>query len=105
MQSEDTACLVLLEGELDYMMRADVAAKLPQPDACTRVVIDCSAVTFMDSTIVATILDFQQRFARFGGNPVNIILIASATIDRIFEVAHVKHLMTVVPAETPPQHA
>ena len=95
---DDTACLVVLSAELDFSDEARVKALLPPPDRCSRVVIDCSAVTYIDSPIIAVLAGFRRAFQKAGGDPLEIVVIASPAMDRALAITGMKRLITVLPA-------
>jgi anti-anti-sigma factor len=97
---EATTCLVVLRGELDLSQIDQVRALFPPADACSRVVIDCTAVTYIDSAIIAVFILFRRDFQKAGNNPLDMIVVASDPVDRIFEVSGMKSVLTVV---RPPQ--
>jgi anti-anti-sigma factor len=102
---DDTACLVVLSGELDFSEEARVKELLPAPDRCSRVVIDCSAVTYLDSAVIAVLAAFRREFKEAGGDPLEIVLIASPAIDRALAITGMKRLITVLPARNPEEPA
>jgi len=96
---DDTACLVVLSGKLDADQQSRVRELLPAPDRCARVVIDCSAVTSMDPAIVAVVVSFRREFQKAGGDPFEIVLIASPEIDQLVSATGIKRLVTVLPSQ------
>ena len=88
---------VTLAGDLDLSQWAEVAADLPAPDEFSRVVIDCSTVTSMDSPVVSVLLRYRRAFVAAGNDPLNIVILASPQVQRLFDISGVAKLVTVIP--------
>lgn len=87
-----------LTGDLDLYRRDEVAAQLPPPGAVDRVLIDCRGVETMDSSILTLLMRYRRAFEDAGGNPLEIIVIVTPAVRRLFEVAGVTKVITVVTA-------
>jgi anti-anti-sigma regulatory factor len=85
-----------LEGDLGAFDAARVQALFPPPSDYTRIVIDCSAVTSMDSSIIAALMLFRQSFALAGRNPLDVVVIASPRIRKVLDLTGVVRFLTVV---------
>lgn len=87
---------VVLEGDLDVFSRERVESQLPDPTTAERVVIDCSAVGSIDSSVIAVFMRYRRRFAEGGGDPLNIVVIASEPVRRLFEITGLVKVLTVI---------
>lgn len=85
-----------LEGDLGAFDAARVEALFPPAADYTRVVVDCKAVTSMDSSIVAALMRFRQSFVLAGREPLNMVIIAPARLRRIFELTGLSRFVTVI---------
>lgn len=87
-----------LTGDLDLYRRDEVAAQLPAPGTVDRVLIDCRGVETMDSSILTLLMRYRRSFQAAGGNPLEIVVIVTPPVRRLFEVAGVTKVITVVTA-------
>lgn len=97
MDSENTA-RIEFDGDLCIERRAEVTAALPDPHTFDRIVIDCTNVTAMDSTMVTVFTRYRRQVQQAGGDPLNIVIVASDSIRRILEIAGLNKLFTVLAA-------
>jgi len=95
---EERTARVTLEGGLDIYRREEIMALLPAPGSVDRVVIDCSSATSIDSTILTALMRYRRSFASAGGDPVNIIIIVDPNLRRMFEIAGLTRVLTIVSA-------
>jgi anti-anti-sigma factor len=95
---EERTAQITLEGSLDIYRRDEITALLPVPGSVDRVVIDCSSATSVDSTILTVLMRYRRRFASAGGDPVNIIIIVNPNLRRVFEIAGLTRVLTIVSA-------
>jgi anti-anti-sigma factor len=93
---------VVLTGDLDISRRQEIESQLPDVNSADRVVIDCSAATSIDSSILTVLMRYRRRFQQSGKDPLDMIVIASAGIRRMFEVAGLSKLVTVISAPSEP---
>jgi len=94
--SEKSTTEVRLAGDLDLTQWNEVAADLPSPEEFGRVVIDCSTVTSMDSPVIAVLLRYRKSFIEAGNDPLDIVVLASKQVQRLFDIAGVTRLLTVI---------
>jgi anti-anti-sigma factor len=90
--------VVTLTGSLDISRRGEVAALLPAPESARRVVIDCSQADFVDSTIMTVLMRYRRAFVDAGGDPFEIVIVVSPNLRRIFDIAGLSSLVTIVSA-------
>ncbi len=95
---EKENAVVTLTGSLDISRRDEVAALLPSPGSVQRVVIDCSQADFVDSTIMSVLMRYRRAFVDAGGDPFEIIIVVSPNLRRIFDIAGLSSLVTIVSA-------
>jgi anti-anti-sigma factor len=96
MAGEDTTALVHLRGELDISKREQVSAALPSPPYPDRIIINCSAVTYADSTVIKLFMELRRLFVEAGHDPHKIVIIASPQVRRVFEMAGLDKALTIV---------
>jgi anti-anti-sigma factor len=86
-----------LTGELDLFRIDEIRAKLPDPRAAELVTIDCSEVSYIDSSALGLLLEFRKSFVAAGGHPedLHLILPEGGTIARTFEITGLDALFTV----------
>lgn len=96
--SEGRTGRVTLTGALDVSCRERVEAALPAPGSIDQLVIDCSGVTAIDSTILTLFMRYRRNFQEAGGDPLNIVVVANDSVRRMFEIAGLSRSLTVIPA-------
>ncbi len=96
--AQERAALVTLQGDLDLAIRDDVAAALPAASSVDRLVIDCTAVTSIESVVIAVFMRYRRKWTAMGSDPLNIIFIASPQVRRTFEVTGLSTFFTVITA-------
>ena len=94
----ERAVLVTLSGELDLAKRDAVADALPAPGSVDRLVVDCSAVTSIESVVITVFMRYRRKFIAVGSDPMNIVFIVSPQMRRIFEITGMSTFFTVIPA-------
>lgn len=97
-RGEERTAQIRLEGGLDIYRREEIAALLPEPGSFDRVVLDCTAATSIDSTILTLLMRYRRNFASAGGDPVNIIIIVEPALRRTFDIAGLSRVLTIVSA-------
>jgi anti-anti-sigma factor len=93
---DDRTFRVTLSGDLDVYRTADIASMLRSASSADRVVIDCTGARFADSTFVLALMRFRREFVEAGGDPLNIVIIASGAVRRILEISGLLKIMTVL---------
>lgn len=96
--TEERTTHVSFSGDLDIQGREAVRNALPPPESTDRVVIDCSEVTSMDSSVVTVIMRYRRRFLDAGHDPFGIVLIASAPVRRVLDITGLTKVLTVINA-------
>ena len=97
-REDERTAVLRLQGDLDIYRRGEVESQLPQPGTVDRVIIDCSAATSIDSTILSLLMRYRRSFASAGGDPVNIVVVVDPALRRIFEIAGLSRVLTIVSA-------
>lgn len=95
--------IVTLHGDLGLYDESRVEAMLPAPNEIERLVIDCSHVHSLDSTILALFMKYRRAFQIAGHNPLDIVFIATPRLERLFELTGISRAMTVLPAQATPE--
>jgi anti-anti-sigma factor len=91
------AALVVLAGEHDLDSADEVQQTFDQSlAACDHLIVDLSAVEFIDSTIVHVLLQAKKNAVELG-RKFNVVLGSVPVAERILEVTGVVPLLNVVP--------
>ena len=91
------AALVVLAGEHDLYSADEVQQTLDQSLAvCDHLIVDLSAAEFIDSTIVAVLLQTMKNATALDRR-FNVVLGTAPAVERILEVTGVIPLLNVVP--------
>lgn len=80
-------------------MRNAVAASLPEPAALDRVVVDCTAVSSMESVVIAVFMRYRRKWINAGKDPLSIVFIVSPSLRRTFEITGMADWFTIISAE------
>lgn len=91
--------LVTLHGELDAhdapRLRATFASALEDAGAETRVVLDLAQVSFLDSTVLGSIVGLLRRVREAGGE-LRVVLPSPPAV-RIFEITGLDAILATYP--------
>jgi len=91
------AALVVLAGEHDLYSADDVQEALDRSLAGRdHLIVDLSAAAFIDSSIIAVLVQTKKNAAELG-RKFNVVLGTAPVVERIFEVTGVTPLLNVVP--------
>jgi anti-sigma B factor antagonist len=95
--SADGSELLVVEGEIDIATSSRLIAALNEAvaDAVRPLVVDLSAVQFMDSTGLALLLGACRRLRRRGQGFA--VVCPSGTLKRVFEVTDLVDILKVSP--------
>jgi anti-anti-sigma factor len=98
MQDAKTNAYVTLEGDLDFTKRARVAELLPDPATLRSALINCSRLTYADSTVVGMLVQFRRRFLESGGKPDELVMILppEGSARAMLDITGMAKLFTVV---------
>jgi anti-anti-sigma regulatory factor len=95
-ETEDKTARVVLSGDIVVYRSGTIAAKLPDPSSVSRVIVDCSSVSYADSTFVTALIRYRRAFVEAGNDPLNIVIIAGQSVQRIFEILGLTRSFTFV---------
>lgn len=98
MHDDRTTHVITLHGDLGLADQKRIRSLFPPPELADRVVLDCSDVRSMDSTIIVLIMTYRRQFIIAGKNPFDIVAIVSPRIERLFELTGVSRSISVIPA-------
>lgn len=98
MAAEERTVRLTFRGDLDIHRRDEFESKLPPPDSIYRLILDCSGVLFIDSTVLTVLMRYRRAFIEAGGDPLNIEIIANKHGRHFFDIAGLSHSLTVVAA-------
>ena len=95
---DETTSLVGVSGELDVTTRAELRRHVEAAleGGRTKVVIDLSGLTHMDSSGLAELISCHQRAQGMHGGLA--LVVPPGAIHRTLEIRGVNHLFTVVPS-------
>ncbi|MBV8639313.1 MAG: STAS domain-containing protein [Candidatus Eremiobacteraeota bacterium] len=100
MDPADKSLVITLHGDLGLADRDRIAGLFPNPQAAERIVIDCSDVNSMDSSILALIMTYRRRVQIAGRDPLaTIVALARPRLHRLFELTGICRAITVVSVE------
>lgn len=101
LESQAKPLVITLHGDLGLADQDRVAALLPTPESIDdRLVLDCSDVNSMDSSILALIMLYRRRVQMAGRDPqATIIAIAPPRLMRLFELTGISRAITILPAD------
>lgn len=93
---------VVLDGELDFSRRTELVAALPDAAVLRNVVINLTRVTYIDSFMLGSLVQFRANFIAGGGKPENIMLVLPRTgiLERTFELTGLNKLFSIAYVET-----
>lgn len=98
MTSDERTARIALSGNLDVYSTKHVESLLPDPAAVDRVIVDCSQVTVIDSSVVTALMRYRRRFQEAGKNPTEIVIVVNPSVRRIFEITGLGRVLTIVSA-------
>ena len=87
---------ITLQGDLDLYRRGEVVAALPRPQTVDRLIVDCSRVTSLDSSIMAVLMHYRRDFLNAGHDAANLVVIVNPSIRRFFEIVGLQSFLTLV---------
>jgi anti-anti-sigma factor len=91
------AAVVVLGGEHDLSSADEVQQTLDQSlTACDHLIVDLSTAEFIDSTIVALLLQTKKNATELD-RKFNVVLGSALVVERILEVTGAVPLLNVVP--------
>ena len=89
--------LVVLAGEHDLYSGDELRQTFEQTLArCDHLIVDLSAAEFIDSTVVAVLIQTMRNATELG-RKFNVVVGTAPAVERILEVAGVIPLLSVVP--------
>ena len=93
---------VVLDGDLDITRRTEVLAALPDARALKHAVINLTRVSYIDSFMLGSLVQFRANFVSSGGKPENLMLVLprSGILARTFELTGLSKLFSIAYVET-----
>lgn len=90
---------VLVEGEIDVSLTAELQQRLAQVSNGSRsvVIVDLSECLFIDSRGLSTLLNAQRRLTRSGGSLA--VVCPNPTPLRVFQITHTDDTLNVAVTE------
>ncbi len=92
-QQDSKPTVVRAEGELDAFAAGDISAAFLEAEAARTVVVDLSAVSFMDSTALGLIVRGVREIDERGGRAR--VVLPETTARRIFEITTLDRVLPV----------
>ncbi len=100
LESQEKPLVITLQGDLGIADRDRIAELFPNPQTTERLVIDCTDVTSMDSSILALIMTYRRRVQIAGHEPLStIVALAKPRLLRLFELTGITRAITVLPVD------
>lgn len=90
---------VELTGDLDFNRAKSLYTELCRFVKAPRVVIDCAGASYIDSSILTSIMRFRRQFVEAGGDPLEIVVLVPPSLRRIFEITGLATTMTIITIE------
>lgn len=92
---------VVLDGDLDISRRTELLAALPDAKALKHVVINLTRVSFIDSFMLGSLVQFRANFIAGGGKPDDVMLVLprEGVLARTFELTGLNKLFAIAYAE------
>lgn len=92
---------VVLDGDLDISRRTELLAALPDASALKHVVINLTRVSYIDSFMLGSLVQFRANFIAAGGKPENVMLVLprKGILERTFELTGLNKLFAIAYAE------
>jgi anti-anti-sigma regulatory factor len=84
--------VVALRGEHDLLTREGVRVALASVRG--RVLVDLTACTFLDATIIGVLLARARRLDRIGSGLEVLLPVTGAPVARVLELVHIRDLVT-----------
>lgn len=93
---------VVLDGDLDVTRRVEVLAALPDARALRHAVINLTRVTYIDSFMLGSLVQFRANFLAASGKPENLMLVLprGGILERTFELTGLNKLFSIAYVET-----
>jgi anti-anti-sigma factor len=103
--TDERAAYVTLDGDLNYTRSKEVAVLLPDAGEVEHVVINCARAEFMDSFVMGMLVQLRRDFVAAGRDPQNLVIVlpASGTIRRAFEITGLTRIFSIAYAESEPR--
>jgi anti-anti-sigma factor len=92
---------VAFSGNLDLAARSGIAFALPDPSGLDRLVIDCTAVSSMESAVVSVFMRYRRKWIALGGDPLNIVFLTTPELRCTFDITGMSEWFTIVTAQQP----
>lgn len=95
----DSFAILSLEGDIDLYHSTAVKEHLAEliDHKSKRILVDLSAVTYIDSSGLAALIEALQKVMAYGGTMA--LFAATATVQHIFQVARLDQVFRLFPDE------
>ncbi|HEY1978072.1 MAG TPA: STAS domain-containing protein [Candidatus Baltobacteraceae bacterium] len=96
---------VVLDGDLDISRKTEVLAALPEASVLRNVVINLTRVSYIDSFMLGSLVQFRANFIAGGGTPENLMLVLprGGILERTFELTGLNKLFCIASLEAAPR--
>lgn len=98
MAQDDRTVRITLQGDLGIHHPISLENMLPDPRSANRVLLDCAQVSAVDSTFITALMRYRHAFAAAGNDPHDIVVIVQPSVRRIFEIAGLHRVLTIITA-------
>lgn len=88
---------VVLDGDLDITRRTEVLAALPDARALKHALLNLTRVSYIDSFMLGSLVQFRANFVAAGAKPENLMLVLArgGVLDRTFELTGLNKLFSI----------
>ena len=87
---------VALSGEFDIHNSKNLEQMLPPPDGCTRLIVDCTRVRYMDTAALGALIRYRRACSEYTTEPDIVIVAPDGPLRKIFDVVGFVKLFQVV---------
>lgn len=96
--SKRSPAVVRLSGDLDVFLKGKLGQELQVAEDSGVLVIDLSAVTFIDSAGLSVLIDAHKRAARIGGD-VRLVVQQTQQVYRILQITGLTRMFKIFATE------
>ena len=96
--AKKSPAVVRLSGDLDVFLKAQLEKELQAQPVGGTLIVDLTAVSFIDSAGLTVLIDAQKRAARAGGT-LRLIVREDQQVYRILQITGLTRMFKIFPTE------
>lgn len=100
LSEEKRTVRVAFSGCLDVYSVKHVESLFPNPEDADRLALDCSEVSIIESALLTVLMRYRRAWERAGHDPLDIVIIVSPGVRRIFDITGLSGVMTILPSNS-----